>query len=528
MAVLWSISRAGVSDVLNQRGFGQLSSFFRAAIQPDLSGDLLRIALDESITTVSYALLGTVLSIGIGLIGGIFMAESMWSPITRRWSPTRRFGWRSTRALMAIPRSIHEVVWGLLLINVLGNDPWVAVIAIGIPFGSVTAKVFSEFLDEVHNDSYKALRIGGASRLQALLFGSMPEASGDLLSYGFYRLECAIRSAAVLGVIGAGGLGFQLQLSFTSLDYNEMWTFLYALIILSGLADWWSSSVRRRHASPNSQVAEGAGVARQPGRDRFLSWSAISAGLAVPISWWWLDLSPSNLWSARTQRLFSDLVTDSFPATVTNGFGSLFTASVDTVAMAVLAIAVAFLPATGLAFVIARRSHGRQAGTSVSLASEGARFLTRLFLLTLRAIPPPVWAFLTLFVMFPGIWPGAVALGIYNAGVMARLQAEVVENYDDSKGRALEAAGVPRVSRIAYATAPQLAGRFSAIGMYRWEVAIRETVVVGVVGAAGLGRVVDEQVVRFDYDGLTSTLIALMIVTIAADQISAGLRRSLR
>ena len=59
------------------------------------------------------------------------------------------------------------------------------------------------------------------------MFGAVPYAFGDILSYGFYRFECAIRSAAVLGLVGAGGLGFQLALSFQTLRYEEMWTLLW-------------------------------------------------------------------------------------------------------------------------------------------------------------------------------------------------------------------------------------------------------------------------------------------------------------
>ena len=81
---------------------------------------------------------------------------------------------------------------------------------------------------------------------RAFFYSILPQSIPNLLSYTFYRLECSIRSAAVLGVIGAGGLGYQLWLSFQSLRYNEMWTFIFALIVLSGAVDIWSSQLRRR------------------------------------------------------------------------------------------------------------------------------------------------------------------------------------------------------------------------------------------------------------------------------------------
>ncbi len=523
-----ALSRAGTSGIVNSRGFSQIGEFIKAAFNPALDNELLRIAREEALTTVSYALLGTALSLTIGVFGGLLLSEAAWEPITEKWSSARRLSWRLTRGIAAIPRSVHEVVWGLILLNILGNDPWVAVIAIGVPFGSTTAKVFAEILDETHRSTFQALRVSGAGRLSSLWYGVLPDSAGDLLSYSFYRLECAIRSAAILGVIGAGGLGFQLRLSFTSLDYNEMWTFLYALILLSGLADWWSSAVRRRHAQIGASTAT-SDTGSAPGRDRLLLGSSLAFAIAIPFAWWDLGLRLRDLWSSATRARAMDFFSDALPPDFSAALGDIWTASIDSVAMAILAILIAFGPAIVFGFLAARPriaagSHGRLLRAATSLG----RAVVRLVLLVLRAVPPPIGAFIALFLFFPGIWPGAVALGVYNLGVTGRLLAEIVENHDDSSETLLRSQGVGRISRAVYATAPAVSGKFISIGFYRWEVAIRDTVVVGVVGAAGLGRVIADQRVAFDYDGMTATIIALIVLTIATDQLSAAMRRSFR
>jgi len=103
-----------------------------------------------------------------------------------------------------------------------------------------------------------------------------------------------------------------------------------------------------------------------------------------------------------------------------------------------------------------------------------------------------------------------------------------VEHADRSAADALDALGAPRFATFASATLPTLAPRFVSLGLYRWEVAVRETVAVGVVGAAGLGRRLVEQTGRFDYDEVTSTLLALIAVTLIADLVSARVRQVLR
>ena len=90
-----------------------------------------------------------------------------------------------------------------------------------------------------------ALRTAGASEWQVLLYGRLPIALPDMLSYTFYRLECAIRAAAVMSFVGVAGLGFQIQISLDDLRFSEVWTLLFALVGLILLIDLWSTWVRR-------------------------------------------------------------------------------------------------------------------------------------------------------------------------------------------------------------------------------------------------------------------------------------------
>jgi phosphonate transport system permease protein len=149
-------------------------------------------------------------------------------------------------------------------------------------------------------------------------------------------------------------------------------------------------------------------------------------------------------------------------------------------------------------------------------------------LLVCRAVPPPVSALLLVFVFFPGPLPGALALGVYNFGILGRLMAEVVENLDPHPVRALRAQGASAAQAFAYGAVPRALPRFAAYGLYRWEVTIRETVVVGLVGAGGLGTLLALQLAAFDYRGVLATVLALIALTFLVDIFSSILRRVLR
>ena len=500
----------------NPGGLAQVSRFFAAAIRPELGADFLALVWRESLVTVSYAVLGTALAMALGFVGSVVLARRWWVAPGAAHHAAR---WQLVRAVAVVPRSVHEVVWGLLLLNVLGLDPLVAVLAIGIPFGAITAKVFADAIDDADGAVHDALRAAGASRLSALAYGIWPAIRSDLVSYGFYRFECSIRSAAILGIVGAGGLGFQLSLSFTSLRYGEVWTALWALVLLNGAADAWSGWVRRR--SPTVLAADGTRLAKGGRRS-----SAFATGVfllpGIALSWWWLDLDPSGLWSPRTRTQVAYLAGELLPPGLRSGWATILGQAVDTVVLSVIAMAIAFTGAVLVALVASGTiGPGGIAGTALRAVTRGGLLVT-------RAIPPPVWAIVALFVLFPGPWPGAVALGVYNLGVLGRLLAEALEGTDDGPALALRAAGASSLEAAAYATVPAALGRFASLGLYRWEVTIRETVVVGVVGAGGLGRALDQELSSFAWSRVTGILLALVAVTSLVDAASTALRRRAR
>ncbi|HET7719076.1 MAG TPA: ABC transporter permease subunit [Acidimicrobiales bacterium] len=501
-AVGWSLWSAGVGreELVNPGGWTLLARFWAAAVDPELSAGFLAVTWRASLTTVAFAVLGTALSVAIGVVGGVLTSETWWR---RPRSGRLRPGWYAGRGLAGLPRGAHEAVWGLFLVNVLGRDPMVGILAIAIPFGAITAKVYAELIDESAAGPYEALRAAGVGRVAALAYAVFPRTLPDLVSYAFYRLECSIRSAVILGMIGAGGLGLELNLAFQSLRYREMWTLIYALVAISALADLWGASLRRRGTATGVRYS-------------------LATGAALVVAAF-VHLRPDlgRLFAARTRDLLADIAGSAWPpAPPADGWGGLLRRAAETVEMSVLAIAIGGSLAVVAAFVAARGGEtlGRRA------VAAGARML----LLVTRAIPPPVWALLVLFVMFPGPLPGAVALGIYNFGILGRLMAEVVENLDPRPGAALQALGARPASRFAYATLPLSVARFAAYSLYRWEVAVRETVVVGVVGAGGLGRLLEQQRAAFNYQGMLATVIALVALSIVVDLVSAAARRSLR
>ncbi len=506
----WSLTGTLVfgGDALNPAGSAVLGRFAGAALSPALDAAFLSVLATATLVTVAYAALGAGLAVLLGALGAPLVSRTTWG--------RRRSGWWLARGALALPRGLHEAVWALLLLNVLGLDPWVGVLAIGLPYGAVTAKVFADLLDEAPRGPYEALLATGAGRLPAALYGLLPAAAGGLLSYAFYRLECAVRSAAVLGLIGAGGLGYQLSLSFASLRWPQVWTAVYALALLCLAADAAGRAVRRRAGAPRS----GGDVHR---RDPVLTGAVAGSVALVAWSWWYLALSPATLVSARTRDDLGFVLAAAWPPDASAGLlADIGARSVETVQMSVLAIAVAVAGAALLAGLAAR-----PAGTA-SAARRLVGALVRVLLLLLRAVPPPVWALVLLFVLLPGVLPGALALGVYTLGVLGRLAAEVTEEADPRPRAALRALGARPAGAWLFGVLPQAAGPVLALALYRWEVAIRDTVLVGLLGAGGLGALLASRMAAFDWPAVATVLAAIVVLTFVVDLLSDRARSALR
>jgi len=137
-----------------------------------------------------------------------------------------------------------------------------------------------------------------------------------------------------------------------------------------------------------------------------------------------------------------------------------------------------------------------------------------------RAIPELVWAMIVIFIFKPGILPGAIALALHNFGILGKLCAEVIEDTDSRPIRNLASAGAGRAQILMYGVFPTVLPQFLTYILYRWEVIMRTTIVVGFVGAGGLGQEFKLSMSFFHYTEITLLLICYLILVIIADYIS--------
>jgi phosphonate transport system permease protein len=148
--------------------------------------------------------------------------------------------------VLNVLRTIPEIVWALIFVFLVGLGPFPGVLALGVHTGGVLGKLFGEALEDVDPRPLEALQGTGASRLRILLYGVLPQALPQFLAYALYRWEVNIRAAAVLGFVGAGGLGQRIHIAISLFLENQLLTLILAVYVMVTLVDALSAFLRRR------------------------------------------------------------------------------------------------------------------------------------------------------------------------------------------------------------------------------------------------------------------------------------------
>jgi phosphonate transport system permease protein len=220
--------------------------FLRDFLPPKIEWEFLLLVLRECWRTVAIATAGMALALVIAIPLTLLSTRVLSvSALSGRMARGPFWLRQALRWLLIVLRSVPELVWALVFVRVVGLGPTAGVLAIALTYGGMLGKVYGEILESDDAHATHSLMRNGAGRLQAFFYGLLPQSATELTSYTVYRWECAIRSSAVLGFVGAGGLGQQMDNSMKMFQGAEVATMLIVFMLLVGLADYASAWLRK-------------------------------------------------------------------------------------------------------------------------------------------------------------------------------------------------------------------------------------------------------------------------------------------
>ena len=222
--------------------------FLSGFLAPAHSAAFLLMVLREAWQTVAIASAGLALALLAAIPATLLITErlSVSRLGTGRMRRPARLLRQALRTLLVLLRSVPELVWALLLVRIVGLGPTAGVLAIALTYSGMLGKVYAEILESTDAHATDTLLANGAGRLQAFLYGALPASASELVSYSVYRWECALRGSAVMGFVGAGGLGQRMDESTRNMDGGEVATMLLMFMLLVAGADLISKRLRRR------------------------------------------------------------------------------------------------------------------------------------------------------------------------------------------------------------------------------------------------------------------------------------------
>lgn len=233
MVLLWSWQGAEMKPLALIQDSGNMAVFAKDFFPPDFHD--WRVYLDEMIITVHIAIWGTVLAVVCAVPCGILSSANLvpsWL-----YQPVRR--------VMDACRAINEMVFAMLFIVAVGLGPFAGVLALWVHTTGVLAKLFSEAVEAIDPRPVEGVRATGANALEEILYGVIPQVLPLWISYSLYRFESNVRSASVVGMVGAGGIGVILNDVIRSFSYAEVSALLIMIIVTVTFIDLVSARIRK-------------------------------------------------------------------------------------------------------------------------------------------------------------------------------------------------------------------------------------------------------------------------------------------
>ncbi len=374
--------------------------------------------------------------------------------------------------------------------QIYGINFSISIIAICLPYIAINAKVFSEQIENINPKSIESIKqINGIkfSSLITLVWSPIVE---TFKNFGLYRLECAIRSTAVLGLFGIGGIGTSIFLSFQALNFRELWTYIWGLAFLIFIS---------------KEIFKKINLFNIPKRFLFNFVIALFCICLFSLSFFVYFILNKN--TIPYKSINNLLISNS--NFISYDFLKLF---LDTIVISLLSsgVAVSFPPLFILIF-------NNKIGISI------IRAISFLF----RLIPPPIIILILLMFNDPSISLAALTLGLHNAAITSKLLLGNLYSQDNKEYIAMKSLGVKKRSSWLFGLFVKQARSYLAYCAYRFDIIIRETAILGVIGGVGLGWQLQESLSSFAWDEVIIILFAYSSIAIVGELINGKIKSNL-
>ena len=489
----WSIDFAPATLL---DGFDEVVALLERMIPPRLDdpGRIGGLAAE----TLLMAVLGTVLA-AIASVPLAFLAARNTTP-----HPAVQ---TVARAIITFCRAMPDLLFAVLFVRALGIGVLPGILALAIHSIGMLGKVFADAIEQTDPGPREAVRSTGVGYFREMLNAVVPQVVPSWIATFIYRIDINLRMSVVLGFVGAGGIGFALQDALRGLIYPRALGIACVILAIIAAMELLSIVIRRMllDSAQSNPARERAA--------RFVFGGALIgvcvAALVV------LKINPVSLitWVGPAVEVFARMIPPNFSA-----LGSeLFAAAGQTVAIGVVSTAIGVVLSIPVGILAARNVTPHPA---VYWAARG-------WILLVRAVPELILA--VVFVAALGLGPvaGTCALAIGSIGFLAKLVADAVEEIDPGPLEAVRSVGGGWWKTLFAAVIPQAMPAMVGSSLYLFDVNVRTSTILGIVGAGGVGYLLFESIRTLNFDVAGAIVIVIFVIVYAIERLSGWIRSQL-
>ena len=497
-----------------------------ARMYPPRFGDISEL-VGLALETLMIAIAGTAMAVALSIPLAFAAARN---------TTRHRHIASTSRAVIVLTRAIPDLVFALIFVRALGLGPLPGVLAIGFHSIGMLGKVFADSIEEIDPGPLDAVRSAGATQRQTRVAAVLPQVLPSFIGMTLYRLDINVRASAILGLVGAGGIGTKLSERLGTLQYERAFGIIVVIFLMIVAVEKLASSIRQALLISTSD-APSTWSARLLGRLGG-SKAATPSARAVKISLPW---SPDRIMKAfylgvglvlvgasvffaevRVGRLIDsppkiwNIVSGMWPP----DFSRFSSIGGDLMESFWMAYAATFV---GVAISLIPGMLGAR-----NLAPTRAIYnMARYFVVLVRGIPHLIWALLFVSAVGLGPFAGTMALLIGTVGITAKFFMDSAEEIDEAPREAVAATGASGSQVTSASVVPQVLPAFIASSLYTFDINLRASVILGIVGAGGIGFKLLESVRSLNYDRTAAIMILVYGLVLVVERISGWIRKQL-
>ena len=519
-------------------GIGNIFGFLAKAVPPQFTGFAgFHHTASLALQTVAIAVVGTAIAVVLSIPVGFCAARNTTPHPAARWA---------ARAVITMCRSIPDLIFAIIFVEALGLGGLPGALALGVHSVGMLGKLFAETIEQVGPQPREAVAATGAGRIQNLTSTVVPQVLPSFASNTIYRLDINLRSSVILGYVGAGGIGLALNAAMGELLFRQATAIVIVIFALIVVMEVASAAIRSSLVGTDAQVGRASRpsligdqlaakmrlgrrtpTASHPQEISFNTHSLrppwtrdrarrygflVGAVVVVVLSMWDAKISPLKLITS-TVKLYGTF-SKYFPPDFSKGH--IVTATLQSASVALVATVLGAAIAIPVGLAAAR-----------NISDRWLYRAARVFLLIARAVPELVLAIVFVVAVGLGLEAGTFALIVGTIAFLAKLVAESVEETPAAPREAVLSTGATRwqetATSVVTPSVPSLVGQ----SLYMLDVNFRSSTILGMVGAGGIGYLLQQSIQVLDYRATGAIFVSTFVVVLLLEILTNAIRRQL-